>query len=210
MNPSSEIFVGIDVSKAQLDVAFLPASVEAQRYPNNEAGIEQCIQSLLTLKPTLVVLEATGGLEMPLAIAARAAGLAVAVVNPRQVRDFPQAMGILAKTDRLDAAVLAQFAATLRPEVRPLPDEETLELAELLVRRRQLIEMRAEEKTRLKQTFSQSQKTRIQAHITWLSAHIGEIDHHLEEGLRSSPSWKVKENLLRSIPGIGSTTALTR
>jgi transposase len=209
MTTAVEIFVGIDVSKAHLDVAVLPASVEAQRYPNDEAGIEQCIQSLVALKPVLIVLEATGGLEMPFAIAARAAGLAVAVVNPRQVRDFARAMGILAKTDRLDAAVLAQFAATLRPEVRPLPDKETRALAELLARRRQLIEMRAEEKTRLKQTFSKSQKASIQAHIDWLNAHIGEIDHDLENGLRSSPSWKVKENLLKSIPGIGSTTALT-
>lgn len=209
MNSVVELFVGIDVSKAYLDVAFLPTSVKAQRYPNDEAGIEQCIQSLLTLKPALIVLEATGGLEMPLAMAARAAGLAVAVVNPRQVRDFARAIGILAKTDRLDAAVLARFAATLRPEVRPLPDEETQALAELLARRRQLIVMRAEEKTRLKQTFSKEQKASIQAHIDWLNAHIGEIDHDLEKGLRSSSSWKVKENLLKSIPGVGPTTALT-
>ena len=209
MTTDREVFVGIDVSKAHLDVSVLPASVEAQRYPNDEAGIERCIQILLSLKPALIVLEATGGLEMPFAMAARAAGLAVVVVNPRQVRDFARAIGILAKTDRLDAAVLARFAATLRPEVRPLPDEETQALVELLARRRQLIVMRAEEKTRLKQTFSKAQKVSIQAHIDWLNAHIGEIDHDLEDGLRSSPSWKVKENLLKSIPGIGSTTALT-
>src|SRR5262249_42446463 len=136
-----QIFVGIDISKAQLDLAFRPDDASRSE-PNNAEGITAVVADLKARQPTLIVLEATGGLEGPLAVALAAAGLAVAIVNPRQVRDFARASGRLAKTDRLDALVLAHFAEAVRPEVRPLPDEDARGLDALISRRRQLVEMR--------------------------------------------------------------------
>lgn len=207
MDVKNEVFVGIDVSKAFLDVGFHPASVPRQ-FANDEAGIAQCAEVLLAMAPRLVVVEATGGFETQFAVAARAAGLRVAVVNPRQVRDFAKATGILAKTDRLDAAVLANFAAVIRPAVREAPDQETRELAELVARRRQLVAMRAQEKTRLATAKGIHQRDSLKEHIGWLDERIGMLDVDLTAALRTSSSWKVKQDLLKSVPGVGKVTIL--
>lgn len=203
-----EVFAGIDVSKAVLDTGFFPAGPPGQ-YANDELGIARCIEELVTLSPVLVIVEATGGLETPFAVMARAAGLQVAVVNPRQVRDFARATGVLAKTDRLDAGVLARFGAVIRPQVRPAPDKETRELAELVARRRQLVAMRAQEKTRLSQAAGSRQKDSFKEHIAWLNERIDQLDIDLTAALRTSSSWKVKEDLLKSVPGVGRVTILT-
>lgn len=207
MDVKNEVCVGIDVSKACLDVGFHPASVPRQ-FANDEAGIAHCAEVLLAMAPRLVVVEATGGFETQFAVAARAAGLRVAVVNPRQVRDFAKATGVLAKTDRLDAAVLAHFAAVIRPAVREAPDQETRELAELVARRRQLVAMRAQEKTRLA-TAGTHQRDSLKEHIGWLDERIGTLDVDLTAALRTSSSWKVKQDLLTSVPGVGKVTVLT-
>ena len=162
------VFVGIDVSKARLDVALLPTG-DGWAVANDERGIAVLVDRLLGLSPTLIVLEATGGLELPLTGALAATGLPVVVVNPRQVRDFAKATGRLAKTDALDAAVLAQFAEAVRPALRPLPDAATQALSALLTRRRQLLEMRTAEQNRLGSARSPVHKG-IRAHIAWLTS----------------------------------------
>lgn len=207
MNVENDVFVGVDVSKAMLDVGFHPVC-PAHQYANDESGIAACIAALAACAPRLIVVEATGGFETRFAVEARAAGLSVAVVNPRQVRDFAKATGVLAKTDRLDAAVLARFAAVIRPEVREAPDKETRELAERVARRRQLVAMRAQEKTRLA-TAGAIQREGIKEHIGWLDQRIGSLDVDLTAALRSSSSWKVKEDMLKSAPGVGQVTTLT-
>lgn len=207
MDVKSEVFIGIDVSKAWLDVGLHPVGA-AQRHANDEAGVARCIEALVALQPRLIVVEATGGFETRFAVDARAAGLRVAVVNPRQVRDFAKATGVLAKTDRLDAAILARFAAVIRPVVREAPDQETRELAELVARRRQLVAIRAQEKTRLA-TAGALQKRSLHEHIDWLDERIDALDVDLTAALRTSSSWKVKEDLLKSVPGVGKVTVLT-
>ena len=153
-------------------------------------------------------MEATGGLETELASALAAAGLPVAVVNPRQVRDYAKACGRLAKTDRIDALILAGFAAAIRPQVRELPDEDTRALGDLLARRRQLIEMRVQEKLRL-QRASSVQRVSLREHITWLDERIARLDIELTHALRCSPAWRDKDDLLKAIPGVGSVTRAT-
>jgi transposase len=207
MDVKSEVFVGVDVSKATLDVGFHPVCL-AHQYANDESGIAACIAALVALAPRLIVAEATGGFETRFAVEARAAGLNVAVVNPRQVRDFARATGVLAKTDRLDAAVLARFGAVIRPVVRKAPDKETRELAECVARRRQLVTMRAQEKTRLA-TAGAVQRDSIKEHIDWLDQRIDSLDVDLTAALRTSSSWKVKEDVLKSAPGVGRVTSLT-
>jgi transposase len=207
MDVKNDVFAGVDVSKAVLDVGFHPAC-PAQRYANDEPGIAACIAALAACAPRLIVVEATGGFETRFAVEARAAGLSMAVVNPRQVRDFAKATGVLAKTDRLDAAVLARFAAVIRPVVREAPDQETRELAEWVARRRQLVAMRAQEKTRLA-TAGAVQRDSIKEHIGWLDHRIDALDVDLTAALRTSSSWKVKEDLLKSAPGVGRVTILT-
>lgn len=207
MHGENDVFVGVDVSKAVLDAGFHPDG-QAHQYANDESGIASCIAGLVVLTPRLIVVEATGGFETRFAVEARAAGLSVAVVNPRQVRDFAKATGVLAKTDRLDAAVLARFAAVIRPVVREAPDKETRELAELVARRRQLVAMRAQEKTRLA-TAGAGQHNSIKEHIDWLDQRIDALDVDLTAALRTSSSWKVKEDLLKSAPGVGRVTTLT-
>lgn len=154
------------------------------------------------MRPTLIVLEATGGLEVPLAGALAAAGLPVVVVNPRQVRDFARATGQLAKTDRLDAQILARFAEVIRPPVRPIPDEQTQALAALVARRRQLIEMLTAEKNRLRLTARPLQK-RVQAHVTWLEHELARINTDLTMTMQQSPVWREKDEVLRSGRGAG-------
>jgi transposase len=207
MSTSAAQFVGIDVSKAQLDVAVRPSG-ETWTVAHDEAGLSGLVARLRGLAPTLIVLEATGGLEVVLAGALATAALPVAVVNPRQVRDFARSTGTLAKTDRLDAQSLAHFAEALRPQPRPLPDAQAQELSALLQRRRQLVEMLTAEKNRLP-LAARRVRPQLQAHITWLQQQITQFDDDLRALVRSSPLWRAKDDLLRSAPGVGPVLATT-
>jgi transposase len=198
----------VDVSKERLDVAFRPTG-KHYRFPNDLHGIDDLVGHLTQELPTLVVLEASGGYERPAAAALAARGLAVAVVNPRQARDFAKATGRLAKTDALDAESLAHFAEAVRPEPRVLPDEETLLLGEILDRRRQLIGMLVAENNRLGTTASELVRRRIRAHVRWLEKEISRTDAELEEAIEQSPTWRANEALLRSVPGVGPVLART-
>lgn len=206
MTTPVEGFVGIDVSKQRLDVALLPGA-EIFSVAHDPEGIAALVERLKAGAPSSVVLEATGGLETRLASALAAAGLPVAVVNPRQVRDFARASGTLAKTDRLDARVLAAFAQAIRPIARALPDEQAHELAQLLTRRRQLIEMRMQERTRLTQGTERLRED-LKAHIAWLDERIRTLDIDLTAKLRTSAVWRTKDELLKPVPGIGPVTRL--
>jgi transposase len=203
----SGVFVGIDVAKAQLDVAWRPDGAGCSA-PHDEPGIARLVERVQSLQPQLIVLEATGGLELPLTGALAAAGLPVVVANPRQVRDFARATGQLAKTDRLDAQILAQFAATVRPIPRPLPEACTQELAALLTRRRQLIDMLTAEKNRLSSALKPIRKG-IQAHITWLERRLAETDDDLSSTIQASAVWREKDDLLQSTPGVGRVLSTT-
>jgi transposase len=205
--PGATIFVGIDVSQAALDVALRPTQV-AWRSPNDEAGIAEVVGRLRPLGPQLIVLEATGGLER-LVVAARAlADLPVAVVNPRQVRDFAQATGQLAKTDALDAAVLAPFAEALRPTPRPVPDAASQALAALVERRHQVVGMLTAEKNRLRQALP-AVRPKVAAHLTWLQQALKDLEAELDQTLRASPLWREREPVLRGVPGVGPTVSRT-
>ena len=200
-------FVGIDVSKAQLDVAVRPTG-KRWTLPYDQTGIEGLIPQIVDLEPALVLLEATGGLELPLVAALAAAALPVVVVNPRQVRDFAKATGTLAKTDTLDAGVLAHFADAVRPEVRPLKDAETQVLNSLTARRRQVMTMLVSEKNRLGTAIG-AVSPRIEAHIAWLEQELSDLDKGLRQTLRRSPVWREKDDLLRTVPGVGEQLSLT-
>jgi len=201
------LFVGIDVAKETLDVAVRPTA-ETWSVANDEAGITALVAQVGALAPTLVVLEATGSFHGPLTAAVAAAGLPVVVVNPRQVRAFAQATGLLAKTDRLDARVLAHFADAVRPTPRPLPDTATQELRAVLLRRRQLVEMLTAERTRLAMAPRRIHDA-IQHHLTWLARHLTALDHELTQLIQASPLWRAKDDVLRSIPGVGPVLAHT-
>ena len=194
-------YVGIDVSKAQVDVAVRPTG---QRWAASydETGVEELVSQMVEIGPAMVLLEATGGLELPLVAALAAAALPVVVVNPRQVRDFARATGTLAKTDALDAAVLAHFADAVRPSVRPLRDAETQVLNSLAARRHQVLTMLVSEKNRLGTAIS-AVRPRIEAHIAWLEQELNDLDEGLRQTLRRSPVWREKDDLLRTVPGVG-------
>ena len=200
-------FVGIDVAKHRLDVHLRPSG-ESFAIDYGEEEVAALVERLVALEPTLVVLEATGGMEVRLAAALAAAGLPVAVVNPRQVRSFARAMGRLAKTDRLDAKAIAHFAEAVRPPVRPLPDEATRHLGALVARRRQLLEMLVAERNR-RQAADPALHERIDAHLRWLEEALAEIERDLDGAVRESPVWRAKEELLRSVPGVGPVSART-
>jgi transposase len=200
-------FVGIDVAKAHLDVAIRPAG-HHERYRNDAAGSAQIRDRLQVQPPVLVVLEATGGLEVPLAAALAAVGLAVAVVNPRQVRDFAKAVGQLAKTAALDAQLLARFAEVVRPEPRPLPDVDAHNLSALLARRQQVIAMLVAEQQRLPTTPT-TLRPRVEAHSAWLRQERDALDRELRRQIRASPAWRADDALLQSVPGIGPVLATT-
>lgn len=202
------LYVGIDVSKATLDVA-LGSDGEVIQVANDEPGTAQLLTRLEKEAPALVVMEATGGYEAQVAGAIAGSGLSVAVVNPRQVRDFAKATGVLAKTDRIDARVLARFAEAVRPEPRPLPDQQTKELLELLSRRRQIVEMLTMEKNRLGTVTTQRAKKSLQKHIAWLEEALRRANDDIDMAVRNSPAWREQEDLLRSVPGIGPVTART-
>lgn len=202
---SDATFAGIDVAKAYLDLAERPTGTHT-RHANDEAGIAAICARLQAQAPTLVVLEATGGLEVPLAAALAVAGLPVAVVNPRQVRDFAKAVGQLAKTDALDAHLLARFAEVVRPEPRPLPDADAQNLSAVLARRQQVIAMLVAEQQRLPTT---TLRPRVEAHIAWLRQERDELDRELRRLIRASPAWREDDDLLQSVPGIGPVLATT-
>ena len=200
-------FVGIDVSKAQVDVAVRPTGRRwVMSY--DEAGSKELVSQMVDLGPALVLLEATGGLELPLVAALAAAALPVVVINPRQVRDFARATGTLAKTDSLDAAVLAHFADAVRPSVRPLRDAEAQVLNSLTARRRQVMTMLVSEKNRLGTAIS-AVRPRIETHIAWLDQELRDLDQELRQSLRRSPVWREKDDLLRTVPGVGEQLSLT-
>ncbi len=200
-------FIGIDVAKAEFVWAQRPAG-SAAAVPNEEAGIRGLLEELQRLRPALIVLEATGGYETPLVAALAAAALPVVVANPRQVRDFARATGQLAKTDHIDAQILALFAERVRPAVRPLPDADSQLLTGLLTRRRQLIEMLVAERNRLATALPPVRRN-ITKHVTWLERQLKDVDRDLDQAVQASPVWRTKENLLRSIPGIGRVVSRT-
>jgi transposase len=207
MKMNQDNFVGIDVSKATLQIQVRPGT-NAWVVRNEDTGIDELTTRLLEMKPQLIVLEATGGFHLAVTAALAAAGLPVAVVNPRQVRNFAKALGKLAKTDGIDAAVLAEFAEKVQPEVRPLPDASTQELNALLVRRKQLIQMLTVENNRLSGALQRVQAG-IRQHIRWLERRLEQADRDLDNKLRTSPLWREKDNLLQSVPGVGRITSIT-
>jgi len=202
-----EKFVGIDVSKGTLDLCTEPAG-ETLHVDYDDKGISHIVKHLVALAPTLIVMEATGGLEMRLAGELAAKSLQVAIINPRQARDFAEATGQLAKTDLVDAAILAAFARAIRPVVRPLKNADTRDLDDLVTRRRQLVDMRVQEMLRMG-TASKVQKKSLTSHITWLDKRIADLDDDLTKRLRASDVWRIKDDLLRGIPGVGAVTSLT-
>jgi transposase len=202
------VFVGVDVSKAKLDVAFRPEG-ETLQVGNDESGIAECVRRLRDLRPQLVVVEATGGFEVAFVAAAAVASLPVVVVNPKQVRHFAKAVGRLAKTDSIDAGVIAHFAEAVRPELRPIADEASERLSALLSRRRQVLEMIVAEKNRLASTREKQVRQRITYHLHFLKQELGELDDDLDGEIRASPAWRDKEDLLRSVPGVGPVVART-
>jgi len=207
MDPAP-LFVGIDVAKAHLDVALGPDG-PVRRHPNDEAGIAATLALLAASPPALVVLEATGSLEVPLAAALAAAGVPTAVVNPLQARRFAQATGRTAKTDALDARLLALFAERVRPEPRPLPDAAARDLAELLARRRQLIAMRTAEANRLGTAAAAAVRADLEAHVAYLTGQVDAMDRRPAEAIQASPAWRAKDELLRGIPGVGPVASRT-
>jgi transposase len=202
------VYAGVDVSKGRLDVALRPTT-ECFTVPNDDAGIDSLIGRLQKAPPALVVVEATGGLEYPVAAALAIAAIPVAIVNPRQARDFAKATGRLAKTDRIDAEVLAHFAEAVRPTPKAIPDEETREFSAILARRRQIVEMLTAEKNRLGAMASKPRKKRIEAHIQWLEKELSRTDRDLDETIRASAIWRENEELLKSVPGVGPVLART-
>lgn len=199
-------FVGIDVAKEVLDVAVLEGPSWQVR--NDDDGFASLILKLRELPERTVILEATGGLEMPVAAALAAAKIPVVVVNPRQVRDFARSAGLLAKTDRLDAQVIARFGEALKPEPRPLPDAQARELDALITRRRQVTEMLVMEINRLRQALPPLRPV-IQAHIDWLRGQRNQLDQQLDQVIQQSPVWQAQEQLYRSMMGIGPVVART-
>ena len=200
-------YVGIDVAKSQVDVAARPAG-DVWRVDYDEPGVAALVAQLRNLNPATVLLEATGSIEVPLVSALAAASLPLVVVNPRQVRDFAKATGGLAKTDALDAQVLAQFAEAVRPPLRPLRDADTQELNELTTRRNQLMTMLVAEKNRLGRGTG-AVHPRIKAHINWLEQELKGLDEDLRQKLRRSPVWREKDDLLRSVPGVGEQISVS-
>lgn len=202
------IFVGIDVSKDRLEVHLRPLG-ESFDVAYDDAGLSTLVARLQTVAPTLIVLEATGGYEGTVAAALAHTGLPVAVVNPRQVRAYARATGQLAKTDRLDARVIALFAERVQPQARPLATEQAQALGELVARRRQLVEMLGAEQNRHRQARDRSLQQRIQRHVTWLRHALAELEGDITRLIRASPVWREQEDVMTSTPGVGDVTAHT-
>jgi transposase len=204
---AGEHFVGIDVASEWLDLAIRPGGA-IWRVANDADGVAAAVARLTEVAPTLIVLEATGGYETLVALELGSVGLPVAVVNPRQVRDFARATGQLAKTDRLDAAILARFAAAVRPEPRPLPDDERRELQALVARRRQLQAMATAERNR-RRTAPAVLHASLDEHLAWLDRQVDDLDRTLTRTLRASPLWRAEADLLRTVKGVGPVLAAT-
>ena len=202
------MFVGIDVSKATLDVHVRPAG-EVFSVSRTPRGLDELVERLSAHRPSLVVIEATGGFEITVAAALTAAHLPLAVTNPAQVRAFARAIGRLAKTDRLDAALLSLFAERVRPEPRPVADEQALQLGELVVRRRQIIEMIGMEENRRKQARHPRILRGIARTVDALQAALSELDRDIGDLIRQTPAWRANDDLLRSVPGVGPVTSRT-
>ena len=200
--------IGIDVSKQLLEVAVHESDFR-YRCPNQASAFAELLAELIALRPARIVVEATGGLEKPIVAALHAAGLPVVVINPRQVRAFAKAIGQLAKTDRLDAAVLAYFAAAIKPPLRPLKSKEEQELEALTGRRGQLIDMLVAEKNRRNSATSEAVRETIKEHIDWLEERIAELDEQLQARLVTSSEWQNKDALLQSVPGIGPVVSFS-
>jgi transposase len=203
----NETFVGIDVSKDSLEVALRPSNT-VQSFTNDDEGIAQLIESLRPQQPALTVLEATGKYERPVARALAVEGLLFNIINPRQGRAFARATGVLAKTDRIDALLLARFAEVLQPEARSLKDEQTEALSDLVIRRRQIVEMITAEKNRLALATKRVRRD-IQVHIRWMEKRIEDINDDIDELIRQSPLWREKDKLLQSVTGVGPVLAST-
>lgn len=201
------VCVGVDVAKNTLDLA-VSNSNETRQFGNDHKGIASAARYIAGLKPTIVILEATGHFEIPLAAELQTNRLPVVIVNPRQVRDFARATGVLAKTDRIDARILALFGLQIKPEVRLLPDQKAREMGNLLARRRQLIEMLTAEHNRILQA-DENIRSGIEIHIKWLEEAISTINDDLDRQIRSSPSWCEKDDLLKSVPGVGKVVSTT-
>ena len=207
------IFVGIDVSEKQLEVAELAEGAELTEAKvwataNEQSAIEALVTCVLAISPKLIVLEATGRLEMAAAGAMAAANLPVRIVNPRWVKNFGRAAGIVAKTDKIDARVIAWFADRMRPEPRPLKDEQTQELEALLTRRRQVVDMLTAEKNRLRRAQRPISDS-IRTHILWLEQSLKEVDKNLNNSIKNSPVWCEKDEIIQSVPGVGPVLSMT-
>jgi transposase len=210
----TEAYAGVDVSKERLEVCVrrgreAKESEDTFGVSNDPAGTQTLLARLAKERPALVILEATGGFERPVAAALAAAGLPIAVVNPRQARDFARATGRLAKTDRIDAQMLARFAQAVRPAPRPVSEEEAQALAEITAHRRQVVGMLTAEKNRLGAATTKPVRKRLQAHVRWLEKELSRTDRDLEEAISKSPTWRENEELLRSVPGVGPVLART-
>lgn len=203
-----QTFVGIDVAKDRLDVHVRPSD-EAFSVARDSEGLTALMQRLRPLDPYLVVLEATGGFEQTLAAALVSQAMPLAVVNPRQIRDFARATGQLAKTDALDAKAIARFAEAIKPEPRPVPDEQARVLGELVARRRQVIEMMTAERNRRRQLSSRRLIKSVDRLLAVLQKELSELEQELGEGIRGTPAWRERDELLRSVPGIGNVVART-
>jgi len=203
-----QTFIGIDVAKDQLDVHVFPSD-DAFAVARDSEGLAALIERLSPLDPHFVGLEATGGFELTVAAALVSAAIPLAVVNPRQIRDFARATGQLAKTDALDAKVIARFAAKVQPEARPVPDEQARALGELVARRRQVIEMMTAERNRRRQLISRRLLKSVDRLLAVLQKELTELDHDIGEGIRGTPAWRERDELLRSVPGVGDVVART-
>lgn len=204
---STESFVGIDVSKDTLEIGVHP-SQDAYRVANTEKGLDELIKRLNQLHPQLIVCEATGGYETLMVSCLAAAGLPVVVVNARQVRDFAKSIGKLAKTDTIDAGVIARFASAVRPELRSVKDRPSQELSALVTRRRQIVEMIGAETNRLT-TGSRRSRRDIEAHVRWLQKRLGQIDNQIKRDIHNGPMWRTQDQILQSAPGVGPATSAT-
>lgn len=207
-HPPSPAFAGIDVSKDRLDVHLRPSG-QSFAVPRDDPNLQQLLARLRDVAPALVVLEATGGFEVTVAAAIAGAGLPLAVVNPRQIRDFARATGRLAKTDRLDAEIISLFAERVRPEPRPVADAQAQALAELVARRRQIVEMIGMEENRRRQARTPGVARTIAATLDVLAAQLTDLDRDIGNAIRCSPAWCEADDLLQSVPGVGAVTSRT-
>jgi transposase len=202
-----KVFVGIDVAKDSMEVR-VHQEAESREYSNDENGLSKLIAKMKKLSPSLIVLESTGGYEEDTAFELQSEGFPVAVLNPRYIRDFARSIGILAKTDKIDARVVALYAATIQPTPRILPDEETQGLRAIMMRRRQVVTMLTAEKNRLQQA-NKAVKGRIQAHINWLEQELDDVNKELKETVKNNAEWQEKDAIIQSVPGVGPNLSIT-